>query len=210
MLLSVTAAKRLRAEGPPPGRGYWLEGDLERFMYEAAKAKTRTVADACRNFTVPIPGWWPGAGRVDLMVEAKSNESARCDLYELKWCNDDKVEEAMWDAVKMACAHEIRQVRNTYLVFGAPAKIWAKPPVGHELFDAGRINLEDLLHKHAKRWKAVLGGGKGRPISSVDQVAVKPVVSCPVVTAGGEFEVKAVCLTPVGSNTFDPSDSALI
>lgn len=203
----TSSVEALQEQSPPKGRSYWLEADLERFMFEAAVAKRpRAVAAACRNFTAPIPGWWPGAGRVDLMVEVKSDERARCDLYELKWCSDDKIEEALWDALKMACAHDLPQVRHTYLVFGAPTSVWSKPPVGAELFAAGDVDIRRLLQTHVNRWNVVLSGGKGRPYSSVERVTIEAVVNRAVESAGQKIEIRAVCLKPRGSKSFNPSE----
>lgn len=199
-----SAAESLSANRPPK-RSYWLEADLEAALDKAAREHLEVV-DVDRNFTVPIPGWWPGAGRVDLVLQAPPEDAFQFDLYELKWCNEDKMEEALWDAVKLICAHDIQKpkVANTYLVFAATHSIWAKSPVGSELFDASTTDLEAVLRNRSKRWERVLAGGVGRPRDCPVGIEVTRLRPVAVTDGTTELEIRIARIAPRGSKRFDP------
>jgi hypothetical protein len=197
-----TAATRIATSDVPPGHKHWIEADLQRFMFEAGGQLLSPPGRAMRNFRAPIPGWWPGAGDIDLVVEHALPRRRRFDLYELKWCNHNKMEEALWDIVKMSNAHGLSEVRHTYLVFAAPERCWAHDIVGAACFEPGRHSLRTILKDHPKRWIEVLKGGTGRPIDAADGIRIDEVFECALDLANGTYRLKAVAVRPVGEKRF--------
>lgn len=199
-----SAATALSAKRPPD-RSYWREADLEAALDKAANEHP-DVARVSRNFTVPIPGWWPGAGRVDLVLQAPPEDAFQFDLYELKWCNEDKMEEALWDAVKLICAHDIEtpKIANTYLVFAATRAIWEKSPVGAELFDSSTKDLEAVLRDRSRRWERVLAGGVGKPRDCPVEIDVSTLQPVGVTDQTTDLEIRIARIAPRGSQRFDP------
>lgn len=159
------------------------------------------VASVKTGFRAPIPNWWPAAGDVDLVLEAAIPDHRRFDLYELKWCNHNKMEEALWDAVKMLNAHQLPEVRNTYLVFAAPARWWKDDVVGVKCFDPRESSMAEILDAHPQRWRAVMNGGTGRPNSVPERISIKVVDELQIEVADSLYEIRAVDIRPRGSNT---------
>lgn len=161
------------------------------------------LLDVRTGFRAPIPGWWPGAGDVDLVVEQATKSKRRWDLYELKWCNHNKMEEALWDLVKLLNAHQLPQVRNTYLVFAAPTRWWEPSVPGTTCFQPGRAKLNEILFEHDRPWARVLSGGKGRPQSAPAIVDIELVGRSRFRVGDVPFEIRAVAIRPAGSKRLE-------
>ncbi len=200
------SARQLRGCQFTGGRSYWLERDFQSFVIQfAERLKGKgTLASVRPNFRAPIPGWWPGAGDVDLAIEHKMNAERRFDFYEFKWCNSNKMEEALWDAVKLVNAHALPEVRNTYVVYGAPVRWWKDDVVGIRCFSPGETDLSKILGDHEDRWRVVLTGGTGRPRRVSKYVSIEPVVTRKLDIGDAKYEIRAVSIRPQGSATFSP------
>jgi hypothetical protein len=76
----------------------------------------------------------------------------------------DKLVEALWDAVKLVpFTRDEHELAGAYLIYGAPAAVWAEPgrrPA--ELFADADHNIFELLSRHEKDWRWLLTGGQRR------------------------------------------------
>jgi hypothetical protein len=203
--LVTHAARELRkCEFGDRKQQYWLERDLQGLMRDRATAlgTRRGISSVTTGFRAPIPNWWPAAGDVDLVLESKADVERRFDLYELKWCNHNKMEEALWDIVKMVNAHDLPEVRSTYLVYGAPARWWRDDVVGVKCFAPGTTQLQPILFEHETRWRAVVNSGSGRPTRGPRRVHISSIATESVAISGIAYQLRAVSVVPIGNQYF--------
>lgn len=191
----------LKAEQEANGYPRLAEKDLQSAMAVSAQQLVdQGLLQSCsKNFRAPIPGWWPAPGDVDFVIESKQFVDRRWSLFELKWCNREKLEEALWDIVKLACAHSNPQVRETHLVYAAPVAMWENNGAAKDCFSAGRKSSEQLLKSHAAAWKWNLAGGSGRPQVVPQELRVQRTGEYSLDAGGQEFRIKTVKVTPEGT-----------
>lgn len=144
MVLPQVAAA-LQALGIPGTK--LREKDLEQAMVDVlSEAYPGHVR---KNRKVPISGFFPNVGNVDLLVDRVPGQTF-CWLGELKWSygTPDKIFEAAWDAVKLAlAAHQYaKTVTRCWLVTGAPPQSWAKTCCA-DLFENGEIDVQELWQR---------------------------------------------------------------
>jgi hypothetical protein len=176
-----------------PGDGHLVEKDLKLAMSEALEAQGANVRSEVRY---TLPHWEPQPGAVDLTVP---DSAGRYLLAELKWANDNKIYEALWDAVKLADATQLDEVGGVYLVSGASDAHWTKPVECAEMFDSGACHLVDLIKQHQEWWdRYILGDSTGRPISSPATLNITSVSDVRFCVHETVWRLRTVRLDPTG------------
>jgi hypothetical protein len=188
------AARTLEDAARGPGFQKVLEKDLEAAIVGALRSQG---AEAEHNKKIgPIPHWDPQPGPVDVAV--LDGKGRPCALAELKWCNENKVFEALWDLLKMAAAADLAEVEETYLIYGAPQAYWDKPvECAQEIFDSTACDLPSLTVEHWGWWrKYILGDSTGRPLEAPQSVRLSPVATAPLKLAGTTWEIRTIAIEP--------------
>src|SRR4051812_5403065 len=163
-------------------RSYLLEADLDRAFVGSLREHSSERVEARRQRW--IPGWDPQPGQIDVLVERTSRQTSRLRYAaELKWCNENKVFEALWDIMKMTSATQIPALEAAYLIYGAPQRHWEKPvQCARELFPSGtratEVSVPRLIDQHLEWWvKYILGDSRGRFGSAPEVTRIEPVAA---------------------------------
>jgi hypothetical protein len=150
---------------PADGDKSFLEKRLSKSVVEGLESVFGgQLVRECRKL-VPLPGWSPQPGPIDVAVVTSTNEPRVA--FELKV---DDVEWTLWDAYKMISATELDICDAGYLVVAMPAKEWKRARECVELFreparGEGRLSewySSWLFREYAKSWSGLLAGGTGR------------------------------------------------
>jgi len=127
---------------------------------------------------------------------------------ELKWCNENKIFEGLWDIIKMTSMTEAPSVEAAYLVYGAPERYWAKPvECARELFvesaaDQPGIGVPELIKTHERWWaKYILGDSGGRFPQAPKWTRIDVVAAAQLTVAGQPWTLRAVSVSPSGTET---------
>lgn len=194
------AIKNLRARQEELDNPRLVEKDLVKSMEEAANELLvrEEISSYKTGFRAPIPGWWPAPGDVDFVVEYQQALGKNWDLFELKWCNSAKLEEALWDVVKLLSAHGNEQVRDTHLIYGAPKTMWDASAAARDCFSGGSKSLDQLLGSHASSWQWNLSGAVGRPQVVPLEFEVKRTGEHELSAGGSQFQIRTIKIKPVG------------
>jgi|tagenome__1003787_1003787.scaffolds.fasta_scaffold20983342_6 hypothetical protein len=206
---TAEAARSLDDATRHDDRPYLREADLDRAFVDALRQHTVERVDARRQRW--IPGWDPQPGQIDVLVERTTRETARLRFTaELKWCNDNKVFEALWDVVKMTSATRIPGVEAAYLVYGAPQRYWDRPvECARELFvipssKESIISVPQLIDQHLAWWtKYILGDSRGRFGEAPAATALELVAAVDLSVAGKAWQIRTVAAKPVGETVVE-------
>lgn len=182
------ATKSLESTAAERG-SYLVERDLKNAMTRGIESQR---VDVQHERHYELPHWSPQPGGVDLSVPL---ESGRAALIELKWANDNKIFEALWDAVKLADAEQLPEIEGAYLCYGASEHWWSKPAEGAEVFGAGDVPIVHLIRRYQDWWdRYILADSTGRPQSSPESLTVTPVSDLTLQIHGQPWRLRTVRL----------------
>ena len=95
---------------------------------------------------------WPNVGHFDVVVDVHRGVQIR-HAFELKWCKrKDKLNEALWDAAKLALAVAVGRTEHGSLLYAGPVGLAASSGVGALLFTGGHFELAELIHRYPAWW----------------------------------------------------------
>lgn len=155
--------------------------------------------------------WVPLPGGIDLYVTHPGGGDLAW-VAELKYA---KVDETLWDLIKVASALALRQrtpVAAAYLIVAAGDKAWSARGNCSELFGGeSDHDLLELIADNRDAWCGLLQGGRARPTTPPRHLHVTP-IACARVPQRPGVTIRAVRVDVVGGESlrFDadgwPSD----
>lgn len=155
----------------------------------------RSGAELMLEYRAPVVGWDPKPFGVDIgLVDQRKGERA---FIEAKWCNDNKVCEMMWDALKLACIEDLPGATTTrVLAFAASrARHWEKGVDCASYFmESGELVVPtvEFLTREAKAWAYNLSGGAARPVDVPASLVFEPLCVVPLLTDRETFDLRVV------------------
>jgi len=164
----------------------------------AARIVERTLANAlaaCLDGAeaerkVPVPGWRPEPGNVDVVTRDWRGRPKI--VIETKLKEDDKLGEILWDAPKLLSIATQDSIQGAYLVVGSTVANWDRSPIGAQFLDAGRHSLVEEIERHRDYWTShILAGGSARPLRVPEHVTVAQVGRVALDMRGQRWEVRA-------------------
>jgi hypothetical protein len=188
--LAVAALKRLDAEGQKV-----REWDL-------AKALEAAIPDSEAERRLPIPGWDPQPGSVDLF----RRNAAGVVLWaaEVKLKNENALFECMWDMAKMVWLATTPGVEDVFIVAGTTEWWWKKPFDSAGLFEDGSQDLVGEIERLRRWWiKYILEDSAGRPTAVPQRILVQPLEAATLLLGG---EMWRICLQRISADPEDPRD----
>lgn len=190
------AAREVRED---PKRGTFLERCLEDALiagWDAAVPGGR----ADRNVQLEVPGWDPQPGRTD-WVAREPEADALAAFAELKV---EKIEEALWDLLKVACILEQAPAAlSGYLVIAATPRRWQRAEVA-DLFtrNPAAVGGEQewdtsvLIATWRSSWRYLLDGGRARPVTVPARIRTRLVAAAPLEKIDG-YELRCIRVEPI-------------
>lgn len=113
-------------------------------------ALQREGIEAQKDKRIAIPNWTARDLQVDLVI---GRAAAPLALAEFKW-SLTKLDQLLWDLVKMANGSERQETPETFLIAGTSTENWAKSVRGCEFLGSVRWDLERELRARPKLWAA--------------------------------------------------------
>ncbi|HTZ64325.1 MAG TPA: hypothetical protein VMB51_09495 [Solirubrobacteraceae bacterium] len=175
------------------GDGHLLERDLKKALAEGLASQGAEVRSEAHY---QLPNWDPQPGAVDVSVGRDGEPHA---LAELKWANENKVWEMLWDALKLANALAVDTVTSAYLVCGAPDASWHKPVQGAEVFDPGVCQFVDLIRRNEEWWTHYqIPQSAGSPLRGPSQLEITKVADVRLTIRDLVWRLRTVRIHPAG------------
>lgn len=134
------------------------ESDLQRGVCRGLQATLGHVVAIEGPLPAGIKERWSGRlGRVDVLARPASLGGLYVET-KLGW--EQKLDEAVWDVLKLAALTTLRGVAAGYVVYAAPLRRWEpKTPKPVELFADGSFDIVELLgNRHQAAWGWCLKG----------------------------------------------------
>lgn len=164
-LVAAAATSVGRLLGPP------RKGQPENQLRAALAASLMELGVSRRQLDLETAriahDWNPLPGGIDLFVRHSRSPRLRV-VVETKV---EKVDETLWDLLKVAAASNLAGVEAGYLAVAASPGAWAEHQECTELFPPLLTQTEvhdviDLIGRNRKAWRRLLNGGRARPIST--------------------------------------------
>jgi hypothetical protein len=196
--LARTAAALESRATTKPGLDYISEvKDLEPELVKSLGALLPGRVE--KNKKIAIPHWGT-VGNVDLVVRREPGSQALSLAAELKW---GKIDEALWDLLKMALLATREDIDAAMLITGASEKAWRSNVCGDLFMDASHsvVKLCGLRYRTGSKrlvWDWMLEGGYGRyPDAVPSEIATEIVAEQPVVRGQERWTLRAVDVRPL-------------
>jgi hypothetical protein len=141
---------------------------------------------------LPLPGWKPQPGAIDIVVSDERRELP-CYLAELKWCADVwTLGWSLWDIYKMVAASQLAGVEACYVVAGAPVGFWSRRDHCAPLFATAAWDSFDLFHRFREDWQELLRGGPARPTHVPTVIETRLVADIPLAVGTKDWRLRAI------------------
>jgi len=163
---------------------------------EGRKVRERDLADALGaeipgsevERRLPIPGWDPQPGNVDLFGRGEDGNVSWAAEVKLK--SSDDLYECIWDMAKMASLATTPGVEEVFIVAGTTVRMWEKPFEAAGLFEKGSHDLVAEIERLERWWvKYILGDSRGRPNAVPRRIRSEPAASADLLLGGAPWRV---------------------
>jgi hypothetical protein len=137
------------------------EADLQNALASSLQAQLGAIVRREQPVRGRVEMWKGDYGPVDIAI--LTPVGAPRALIETKWCSDDKLEESLWDIVRLTALLATDDIHACFLVTGAPEAGWQeRPGRPTELYADREITTAELLSGHSKGWAYCLKGSGAR------------------------------------------------
>lgn len=184
--------------------------ELERLDRAGEKVRERNLADALQaaipgseaERKLPIPGWDPQPGNVDLFRRDDAGNVQWAAEVKLKDGND--LYECIWDMVKLAWFATTPGVEDVFVIAGTTERWWQQPFDAAGLFEEGTHDLVGEIQRLEQWWiKYILGDSRGRPTAVPQRIVVQPIKEAAVQLGGDAWRIVVQKISADPSNPRD-------
>ena len=170
---------------------------------DLADSLARHLSGAIAERKLPVPGWDPQPGNVDVFT--RDQTGLPCLVIETKLKDDNSIFECLWDMAKVLSLATQSSVAGAYLVTGTTAANWRRPVACAELFENGRHDLVGAIRHYGDWWvKYILGDSTGRPQAVPDLMDVRLVAVAGYELDSERWELRAIHITAPPEATWVP------